>query len=487
MLFFGAYIYLEIIYNNVILIDDLSLFRTVYDLQDRPESFFPFIIKFISSDVMNARPVSGFVSGCIIYISQYYSRFYFISYFFFFLATYSVFKLLKEYYKNFSLAIIGATLFGLIPIASVIQFSPIMLNANLSVFFYCYSLIFLMKHTTKSYLISSLLFTLSFLSYEIFLPFIIINVILINKEKISFKNIMISISPVLVFIFYKNIIAPLIFVNANHRETPGNIFEIKRNLEIIQFAAKAYFIDLPVSIKKGLLGIQYFSVLDFIILTIFILANIIFFRNISFEVRNFNKIKSFFLIIILFLIANSIYVFSEYTPRFFDFDNRTMAGVRLVSVILFINAVLLSKFPKIITLISLIFLGIFSLSSKNAWNYANEFNNKMFSQLKNKLPKKHYKNVFIFYDYYTEKKFNPHFVMREPIYSNHYETYSLCKRNNIIPFYGKPFYSKDKIKEVSKAKKDPDFTRFPYLIFDKSKNKIFLINNLNDYVSFFNS
>lgn len=487
LIFFGIYIYYGIIYENSVIIDDLSLLRDTYILKSKPEGFFDFIINFVSSDVMNARPLSGFVTGCLIFISQYNFRLYFLSYLFFFLSVFSIFKLLKLYYNSLPLAILGATLFSLIPVASVIQFSPIMLNANLSIFFYCYSLLYLYKKNTKSYIISSLFFIFSFLCYEVFLPFIIINIILINNKNFSFKNFIISVSPIIFYIIYKNIIAPYVFINANHRETPVNIFDIERNIKIVKLASRAYLIDFPVSIKKAILGIKYYSIFDCIAIGIFNLSLFLFIKPQSFQVKNFKNRNNFIVLCLVFLLANSIYLFSGYRPLFFDFDNRTMAGVRVAVVVLAINLFLMisksEKFQKFIFTISIAILSIFCVSAKNAWNYANDFNNQLFSQIKDKLPKnKQYKNVYIFYDYYKEKKFNPHLVMREPIYSNHYETFSLCKRNNIdTPFTGKPFFTKNKTTTISENNLDPDFTKFPYLIFAKSKQKMYIINCFNDY------
>jgi hypothetical protein len=58
------------------------------------------------------------------------------------------------------------------------------------------------------------------------------------------------------------------------------------------------------------------------------------------------------------------------------------------------------------------------MSVKNAWIYASEFNDKMFSELSKTLKAEKVESgvVCLRYDMFTELKTNPHFILREPIF-----------------------------------------------------------------------
>ncbi|RXM39591.1 hypothetical protein BOQ62_10460 [Chryseobacterium sp. CH21] len=136
-------------------------------------------------------------------------------------------------------------------IGTSIQFSPLMLNSNLATIFFALSIYY--AYVRDKIVPSSLFFIASVLSYEIFLPLILLNLFLIKENK---KRILFAILTTGFIVIFRKIIQPGLFVNSYEREFVGKIFELKRVALVVIFDLKLFFKDIFMVIYKGVLNMK---------------------------------------------------------------------------------------------------------------------------------------------------------------------------------------------------------------------------------------
>ena len=447
VLLFSSILLFQLSYENVLLADDLGRVLEA----DNYTSFIDFLKDFLNTNTMSSRPISGIFYAPSIYFIKYFGlEIYYINYLFYILSLVFIYKVLMLFIDK-NLATLSVFLYSILPIGSSIEFSPIMMNSNLATIFYCLSILFIYQYNREEkrerpfiFIILSILFYfLSVLSYEIFLPLILLNAYLL-RSKISFKILYVVLLLGLVF-GYRQVLEAILFSNYYHRNNTGNIFNLSRNIFIAKDIILNLFVRLPYSIFRGLRAIIYYSIFDFVILIFSIIFNYyIIFKT---KYNNIPPFKNIVLLIIGFTFSFVIFLVSDYRPNIWDFHNRNLGAVRLFFTLSLLGIILLfskkhEKWIKNITFCSLIILNITIISIKNAWIYAHNFNLHLFQELKNHLPKNpHSQNIYITYDKNNpndRRRFqseNPHFVLGEPIFFQYWEAPYLKNKVNIPQNY----------------------------------------------------
>lgn len=436
-LFFLIFLYvfytLYKIYSlDVVLADDLGL---IYLTKNIHQNYFEYIVSYIDSSTMSARPVSGFITGTIIFLSKNNDNLYFSGLLFFPLSILTIFFVFSKILPK-EIACLITLFYTVSMIGTSVQFSPIMLNSNIATILYVLSIYFIV--VKKKLIISSCLFIFSIFSYEIFFMGIILNVLLIKDIKYKFLYALLTLG--LIFL-YRKFVQSYFFVNSYQRDSVSNVFSMQRNFNIIVWSCKMMFRDCFIAISKGFVNIWKISLFEWIISLAISFG--VFKMLKSFDFNSYSeKLKKVAAIAFLgFIISFGIFIFSTYMPNLFGFENRNLGAIRLfftLSVICFIvYLVRKSSFKKNIAVVGFsIFafvLVITNLGVKNSWIYANDFNNQIFQKVKLELDKNNVEKgiVCVDFDVYNEVKDNPNFILREPIFFNGWEGNELAFRNGI--------------------------------------------------------
>ncbi len=435
LLFYLCYIIYSLASNQAILADDLVQLQTNNNLENK--NYFQFLQNFLDSAQMSPRPVSGIVYLTISYVSQFHYSYYFLGLLFFPINTLVLYFVTKKLWGDYT-AIILTLIYSLLFFGTTMQFSPIMLNANLATIFWLLSVNFLIGTTqAKTHLFLSIFcFLLSVLSYEIFAPAIFLLILLIKNNKTRFFYFSLSIS---LLLLYRKISAPWFFSQEYHRENLASILDFKRDGLVLVLMVKMFFRDIFVVVYKSFLNLYQINLLEvvFLISTTILVYLTTLQLSKKFDgilIKKILKIALFGLLLSLL-----IFFFSTYKPTLFGFDNRNLGAVRLFfSVLLVAVFFLLTQNLKPMLKSAIIsglvmILMICSISLKNAWIYASDFNNTMFSTLSQDVKKIKTDCVKIdFYDQPFVQK-NPNFILREPIFFYDWESDFLCRKNGIDP------------------------------------------------------
>lgn len=476
LILFWLYLFGSLIQKNVLLTDDLAIVNNA--ILTNHENFLDYIYNFINTETMTSRPVSAIFTAILSYATSFLESFYYLGYIFFLVSVFFVFKTIQIFTKNNFISISGVFLYAFCPIGNSIVFSPLMLNSALATIFYCCSLIFLIKEQKNRYntLLSAIFFLLSIFSYEIFLPLLFSNFLLLKKRKIAYIA-----SILITFLLYKKIIEPFLFTNYYQREQLHIALNFKRDFIILLKFIKVFVFDLFISLIKALNAIRYYSIKDFIMLFSLSISFIIFASKNKFD-NNFigKNTKLFQFLIFSLLLSFTIFFASDYEPSIKGFSSRTLGGIRLY--ISFILMYLFIKYRlKVLFIVTIIISIINSISVKNAWEYSYEVNNEIFSEIsEKKISARNAKQLYIVFNkdnINLKQKFalkqkedrnyffnRNNFIANEPMYYSPWESeyykhkFNLDKKIN-IEYY---FYN-----EKVKAK--------PYYLFDFQSKKIFLI------------
>ncbi|AIH01633.1 hypothetical protein M949_0462 [Riemerella anatipestifer CH3] len=434
ILIYALYVVTKITYTNTLLADDLSkMYESIY----LDSNFIDFIFSFLDSATMSARPVSGLLTGSLIYISSYNQSLYFLGLLLFPISIITLYNVSKHFI-NKELALLAVILYTSSIFASSIQFSPIMLNSNLALIFWLVSVYFLRK--TYNPFLSGLFYILSILSYEIFFPLLIINALLIKSKRGKFLYF---ISILSVLIFYKKIAQPLLFINSYQRDNLNQLLNIGHLKKVILFTGKMFLRDYIFSLIKGIKNIIHFNLIEIVFPVIIGLTTYFHLKKEQFIKFNFSLNKALLISFSLMMLCLSIFIFSTYIPTLYGFDNRNLGGVRLFSsffilmLILYVTKRLNIKIEYFRIIFSAIVALVFvvNLSSMNAWIYASDFNKKMFKDLaKNILNNNNISTkICIDYDVYNFQKNNKYLILREPTFFNNWEAPYLLHINGLNP------------------------------------------------------
>lgn len=431
---YALYICLSVCKEKVLLTDDLA---RVYELRSISDSYFSYIHSFLDSVTMAARPVSGLVTGTLFYLSKNNESVYFLGILFFPLSLVAVYWVAKNILSK-ELASLITLLYSCSMMGTSIQFSPLMLNSNLATIFFALSIYY--AYVRQRIVPSALFFIASVLSYEIFLPLILLNLFIIkeNKKKIFFA--MLTLGAIVLF---RKAIQPNIFMHSYHRDELSKIFEFKRGVFVAEYAVKLFFKDIFVGLYKGLLNIGKMNVVE--IIFSLIIPSIVYkiFCNYDFK----SKVKDLKILSIIssvsILLGLSIFFFSNYIPTLFGFDNRNLGAIRLFYTLFLISAIiyLLVKLKLQNKTVSIFLAGIAfilittNISVKNSWIYANQFDKELFRKLNVALKENNIEtgNICLEYDIFHELKSNPNLTLREPLFYNDWEAPLLCEMNGIDP------------------------------------------------------
>lgn len=434
IILYVLYVHIKIINHEVLLVDDLS---KVYQGQNITSSFFSFLSHFLDSSTMSARPISGIVTGIVIYLSKFNINLYYIGFIFFPISLLFLYKVLSNLFdENFS--VVATAIYASSIYATSIQFSPIMLNSNLALLFWLLSIYYL---TTKyKPVISGVFFMLSILSYEIFFPILILNAFLVRSKR---DKVVYFVTILLILILYRKLLQPYLFANSYQRDSINQIFNLGHIQKVGLFSIKMIFRDYAQTVIKGLYNIRFQSWVDLLfpiavgLATFFVTKK----KDLTYKKIFFNK--NILYSLLLLLISLVIFIFSTYFPTVFGFDNRNLGAFRLFLSILFCSAILYllqvlitNKILFKVILASIVSVLFFvNTSIMNAWIYASNFNNELFSKLKADLDKKqiHPKIVCIDYNVYQFQKSTNFFILREPTFFNAFEYQYLALKNGLDP------------------------------------------------------
>lgn len=436
---FITFIYFFLVKDNILLTDDLGMiYQPVFG--NNEYNYLKFISNFIDQDIMTSRPVSAFFYGTIIFLTQFFSiKFYFVNYLFFITAITSVYLVVKKL-LNESIAIVSSLFYTLIPIGSSIVFSPIMMNSNLATIFFCGAIYFSTKKKLGYLILSASLFITSILSYEIFIPLIFLFYFTL-KIKNSKKIIFITFTLFSIFI-YREFIEVNIFDNHFHRDQKLNFLDFGRNVDVITTAIKMHY-NILLSLAKSIRALQFFSIIDYILLLLFMVVLVKSINRVNLDLRISNQ--KLLVILLCSISTFSIFILSSYLPNAYGFDNRNLGAMRLFYAILF--TILILKIPSqkikkyLLTSIFLL-LAISTISIKNAWIFADKTNKQLFYSLSEIIKHEKLKSdtILISYDLNSRNKIfsdqhsifkNHHFILKEPIFSEEWEVPYLKKVANI--------------------------------------------------------
>ncbi|WP_106915048.1 hypothetical protein [Chryseobacterium aurantiacum] len=429
---YNLYICLAVFKEKIVVSDDLS---KLYESKYISESYFSYIYSFLDSTTMAARPVSGFVTGTLIFFSKSNEYIYVLGVLFFPLSLIAIYCVSKRILSK-ELASLITLLYSCSLIGTSIQFSSIMLNSNLATIFFSLSIYFI--YVREKIILSSLFFIASILSYEIFLPLILLNLFLMKNNK---KRILFLLLTSGIIILFRKVIQPELFVNSYQRDEVGKIFEFKRVVQVAVYSVKLFFKDLFVGVYKALLNIKNIHIVE--IISALIVSSIVYkiFSTYDFK-SQMHRFKSLGIIsLVSILLGLSIFLFSSYIPTVFGFDNRNLGAIRLfytlfiVSGIIYVSLKLKMKNKTVSSLFAVVvfLLMITDMSVKNSWIYASRFNHELFSKLNIALQENHIESgeICLKYDVSNELKTNPHFTFREPIFYNNWESPMLSEMNGI--------------------------------------------------------
>lgn len=436
---FISFIYFFLVKNNILLSDDLGMiYQPVFG--DNEYNYVKYINKFIDQAIMTSRPISAFIYGSIIYLTQIFSiKFYFINYIFFLGSIIAVYSCTKKFLKE-NVAIITSIIYTLLPIGSSIVFSPIMMNSNLATILFCGAIYFSIKKQLGYLILSASLFVASILSYEIFIPLIFLFYFTLQISNLR-KIIFIAFTLLSIFI-YREFIEVNIFDNHFHRDQKLNFLDFNRNVDVITTAIKMHY-NILLSLAKSIRALQFFSLIDYILLLLFISLLVKFINRVNLDLKISNQNL---LIILLCLISTfSIFILSSYLPNAYGFDNRNLGAMRLFYAILITTLILKipsQKIKKYLLTSVFILLTISTISIKNAWIFADKTNKQLFYSLSEII--KHEKlesdTILISYDLNSRNNIfsdqhslfnNHHFILKEPIFSEEWEVPYLKKVANI--------------------------------------------------------
>lgn len=387
VILFSSTLLLQLVFEQILLTDDLARVK-----EGEGYAYFgEFITDFLNTDTMSSRPISGIFYAPSIYMIKYLGlNVYYINYIYYLISLILIYKVLSVFFHR-NMAVVGVFIYSLLPLATSVIFSPIMMNSNLATSFYCLSLLLIYKYNEEKrrtwFIFSIICYWLSILSYEIFIPCIIINAYLLSAKILD--RIIYIFSILLLTFIYRHFLEPYLFSNYFHRSSSENILNFSRNFKIIKEIFFIFLAKLPKSIIRGILAIRYYSVYDFILWGV----SIIFSFFLVYRVKWNYKISKKYLVlfIIAFLCSFVIFCVSGYYPSIYDFDNRNLGAVRFFIVFIFCNILLIfpSKNIKWIKFCLFSFFIVFItniISIKNAWIYAYNFNRELFIEIKKNIP-----------------------------------------------------------------------------------------------------
>ena len=465
--------------TNVLLTDDLARVEEAASFKNI--TYFPdYLFNFLNTPTMSSRPVSGFFTAIISYLTGFNEKLYYLGYFFFIVSIYFVFKLSQSFTNNIFFSIVSTAIYCLIPIGTSLVFSPLMLNSSLAIIFYCSSLIILIekKQITSTLFFSMLFFIFSVFSYEVFAPLILLNLLLLKKKRIFYLVGIIGF-----ILIYRQLIGPHVFGNYSQQSNVSQIFQIKRNIIVIFEIIKTLTYDFLLSIYRSFLAIGYFTFYDYWLLFIFNLFTFYYIKkkNISTEFSNQLNIKFNYFIILGVFCATLIYFASNYSPNLFGYDNRTLGALRLYGALTLSYLLFKTRNRYIIFLVILIF-SVSAISVKNAWLYSFKSNNEIFNKIRSHNIPKH-ENIKMLYVIFDQKNADlqntfsqqcnkdrnvffsdSHFILREPMFFETWEGKYYVRRLGLNPDIKiQYYYSRDENKSR------------PYYLYDLAKDKISIV------------
>lgn len=431
---YSLYISLSVFKEKAVVTDDLA---GVYALRVIPDSYFSYIYSFLDSTIMAARPVSGIITGTLSFLSKNNESAYLLGTLFFPLSLIAVYwvgrKMLSKELANLITLLYCCSIIG-----TSIQFTSIMLNSNLATIFFVLSIYYV--YVRKKIIVSALLFIASVLSYEIFLPLVLLPLFLIRENK---KRVLFALLTLGVIITFRKVIQPYIFVNSYQRDEVGRIFELKRVMLVVIFSVKLFVKDLFVGIYKGLLNIRNLNIPEWVLSVVIPFVVYKAFRNYDFKSKSEYFKKLGMISFVAILVGLSIFLFSSYIPTLFGFNNRNLGAIRLFYTLLIISGVIYlsvklnvqSRMISVFFAVIAFLLVVTNIRVKDSWIYASHFNNELFSKLNKAIRDNHIEggDICLEYDVFHELKTNPNLTFREPLFYDDWESSMLCEINGIDP------------------------------------------------------
>ncbi|WP_147474465.1 hypothetical protein [Chryseobacterium nematophagum] len=97
---FASFHFITMYYNDVLLVDDLAKMYEVFELKKGAGNYFTFIHMFLDTETMTSRPISGIITGTLVYISKFNSNLYFFGSILFYFSILVIFNTLKRIFES---------------------------------------------------------------------------------------------------------------------------------------------------------------------------------------------------------------------------------------------------------------------------------------------------------------------------------------------------------------------------------------------------
>ncbi|MDO5614823.1 MAG: hypothetical protein Q4G16_01440 [Cruoricaptor ignavus] len=457
---------------------------------------------------IHSRPLAGFLKTWLSYFS--YNRYVLIAIFSIVnLLTYFIFYIVlvkTGIAKTQSLLI---TLLSFIFVYSTsTMFSPVMVVSSVPIAILFVAIYFIHKNKNWAYFVAGILLFITTLIYEINL-FLLPVLMFLFFQKNSFKDLIyrgvfVLIMPVILMFLFKNYLAYFIFDGYGAYTDNKTVISIKNILDAFVSIFKTYCLDTIFILKRGISNISHFNGSDCILGLLMVVISVLVYKIPNHKFLKIT-ITQILLFIILFILSHGIFFVSTYKANAYDFENRVLGLPRFSWALLmfaFFSLLIKSKFGNIFKLIFSVLIlsfGLTLISQKNAWLYADTFNEKLVKSFINIYPKNPLSNRFFIQ--YDKSKVNNYLVNDEPLPAVDYEFSGLLKfykftdynkikvtkyqpkDYNIDYLFGrklnKRFKSEIKLKESYPNEKK--VIEFPFYLYNYNENKLFLINDESDY------
>ncbi|RNA61080.1 hypothetical protein D1631_03590 [Chryseobacterium nematophagum] len=100
LIMFASFHFITMYYNDVLLVDDLAKMYEVFELKKGAGNYFTFIHMFLDTETMTSRPISGIITGTLVYISKFNSNLYFFGSILFYFSILVIFNTLKRIFES---------------------------------------------------------------------------------------------------------------------------------------------------------------------------------------------------------------------------------------------------------------------------------------------------------------------------------------------------------------------------------------------------
>ncbi len=360
---------------------------------------------------MTARPVSAILHGlCYWLLGSEAWRFHLVNLVLFGAAVLLFYLAVRKLISR-EVALVASLLALVYPCASTVVFSSIMMNSNLAAFFWSAGLYVSAGNFKRKLLLSTALYTLSALSYEVFIPLLafglLVDVFVLKLHRSDRRRLLVDALPVLgaiaLYGTYRGIVERLVFHTTFSRIViSGPVVLAGKFVSALVSGLKVAAVDSVTLSIRGFGNLARVPA-GYVVLAVaaLLLSAVLLYKNAApagseagDEPRTGNT-SSYLalagLAACLFVFAHLIFVFSNYAPTSVAFDNRTLEGVQFATALsLALLAVPLGRglpgkyigqAPALILVVVFLLFSAGSVGQRQAWTLAGQYNERMANEI----------------------------------------------------------------------------------------------------------